>query len=87
MCHITDDGTRTEIQTDVFDDLCNNSIELMRYVPENETWIRPDGRIIHGEFIQVTDSAKLESYQKQWNDDKATIEDMAQALEILGVSP
>ena len=86
MCHTTDDGTMTEVQLDEFDDLCNNAIELMRYVPENETWTRSDGRVIHGIFIQATDSARIDAYQKQYMEDQAQIEDMQNALEILGVT-
>lgn len=87
MCHIMNDGTMTEVQTEVFDYLCNNAIELMRFVPEGEMWTRPDGRVIHGEFIQVTDSTKIDSYQWQWVQDQEQMEDMQNALEILGVNP
>ena len=87
MCHTTDDGTMTEVQLDEFDDLCNNAIELMRYIPENETWVRPDGRAIHGIFIQATDSVKIDAFQKQWREDQAQMEDMQNALNILGVNP
>ena len=87
MCHIINDGTMTEIQTDMFDDLCNNSIELMRYIPQNEMWVRPNGRIIYGLFIQATDSEKINAYQIQWQSDQEQMEDMQNALEILGVNP
>ena len=82
MCHVTDDGSRQEIETDCFDDLCDNAVEFMRFVPEGKTWTRPDGRVIHGEFIQATDSKKIDEYQLH-----AYIADMQNALEILGVSP
>lgn len=87
MCHAINDGTMAEVQTDVFDDFCSNAIELMRYVPEDETWTRPDGRVIHGIFIQSTDSARIDAYQRQYMEDQEQMADMAQALEILGVSP
>lgn len=87
MCHTTDDGTMTEVQLEEFDDLCNNAIELMRYVPENEIWTRPDGRVIHGIFIQATDTAKIDAYQKQYMEDQEQMNDMQNALEILGVNP
>lgn len=82
MCHITNDGTMTEVQTEAFDGICNNAIELMRFVPSGETWERSDGRIIHGEFVQATDSAKIAEYQLQ-----AEIDDMKAALALLGVNP
>ena len=87
MCHTTNSGTMTEVQTEAFDDLCNNAIELMRFVPEGATWTRPDGRVIHGEFIQATDSARINAYQRQWMEDQERMTDMQTALEILGVSP
>ena len=86
MCHLTNDGTMTEVQTEVFDHLCNNAIELMRFIPDGKTWTRPDGRVIHGEFIQVTDSAKIDVYQRQWMEDQVQMSDMQTALEILGVT-
>ena len=87
MCHTTNDGTMTEVQTDAFDSYCSGAIELMRFVPQGQIWIRPDGREIHGEFYQATDSAKIDAYQRQWTEDQAQISDMQNALEILGVSP
>ena len=87
MCHIVNDGTMTEIQTDALDGLCNNAIELIRFIPQNEIWIRPDGKIIYGEFIQATNSAKIDAYQRQWHEDTIQMEDMQNALEILGVNP
>lgn len=86
MCHLTNDGTMTEVQTEALDHLCNNAIELMRFVPEGATWTRPDGRVIHGEFVQATDSAKIDAYQLQWMDDQTQMTDMQTALEILGVT-
>lgn len=86
MCHLTNSGTMTEVQTETLDYLCNNAIELIRFVPEGETWARPDGRVIHGEFIQATDSAKIDAYQRQWMEDQERMTDMQTALEILGVT-
>lgn len=81
MCHTADNGSRIEIQTDYFDNLCDNAIELMRFVPSGYEWVRSDGRIIYGEFVQATNSAKIDEYQRQ-----AEIDDMKAALAILGVT-
>ena len=43
MCHLTDDGTMTAIETDAFDGQADAFIEGYRYVPEGEAWIRSDG--------------------------------------------
>lgn len=87
MCHLTDDGTMIAVQTEALDHLCNNAIELIRFVPEGLTWTRPDERAIHGEFIQATDSSRIDAYQRQWMEDQAQMSDMQNALEILGVNP
>ncbi len=86
ICHITNDGTMVEVHTEAFDEICNNAIELMRFVPQGEIWTRPDGRIIYGEFIQTIDSAKIDAYQRQWMEDQERMTDMQTALEILGVT-
>ena len=78
---MTDDGTRTEIQTDCFDDLCDNATELMRFVPEGKVWVHPKGYEVFGLFIQATDSVKIDEYQRQ-----AEVEDMKSALALLGVT-
>lgn len=87
MCHVSNDGTMIEVQTEYLDDFCNNAIELMRFVPQGYTWIRSDGRVIYGEFIQATDSVKIDAYQQQYMEDQAQMSDMQNALEILGVNP
>lgn len=86
MCHITRDGTMIEVQTDALNGFCDNAVELIRFVPQGTTYSRPDGRIIHGEFIQITDSAKVDAYQKQYMEDQEKMEDMTTALAILGVT-
>lgn len=86
MCHLTDDGTMISVQTEALDHLCNNAIELMRFVPEGLTWTRPDNRVIYGEFIQATDSSQIDAYQRQWMEDQERMTDMQTALEILGVT-
>ncbi len=87
MCHTQNDGTRMEVHTDEFDSLCDEAIELMRYVPEGLTWTRPDDRVIYGEFIQATDSSQIDAYQRQYMEDQVQMADMQNALEILGVNP
>ncbi|MBQ3587965.1 MAG: hypothetical protein II977_05315 [Oscillospiraceae bacterium] len=50
-CHITDDGTMTAVETEVFDGKCNAYIEGFRFVPRGESWKRSDGRVFAGEMI------------------------------------
>lgn len=50
-CHISNDGTMAEIQTDFFDGKCDSYIEGYRFVPDGKTWTRSDGTVFHGEMI------------------------------------
>ena len=50
-CHVSDDGTMREIQTDFFDGKCPEYIEGYRFVPEGETWTREDRKVFTGEMI------------------------------------
>lgn len=50
-CHLTDDGTMKEADTDFFDGKCAAFIEGYRFVPVGESWTRGDGVVFHGEMI------------------------------------
>ena len=50
-CHVSDNGTMKAVETDFFDGKCDTFIEGYRFVPENESWIRNDRVIFHGEMI------------------------------------
>ena len=82
MCHLTNDGTMAEIQTEMFDDIENAAVEYYRYIPEGSEWTNlKSGLVIHGLFIQATDSNRIDEIQRE-----AYIEDMQNALNILGVN-
>lgn len=51
LCHVTDDGTMIPIETDEFDDKCNEYIEGYRFVPAGSTWVRADGEVFEGLMI------------------------------------
>lgn len=51
ISHITDDGTRTAVETDVFDGKEKAYIEGYRYIPDGETWTRSDGRVFRGLMV------------------------------------
>lgn len=85
-CFTTDDGTRTSIETDVFDGKCTTFIEGYRFIPAGHTWARADGAIFHGEMIApAVDAAGLQRAQEQYERDMVQMTDMSTALEILGV--
>ena len=54
-CHVQNDGTMKEIETDFFDGMCDEYIEGYRFIPDGETWIRNDGIQFTGEMIAPYD--------------------------------
>lgn len=81
MCHLENADGRTEVQTDVFDGVVDGAIPYYRYVPQGEEYTDNKGRVLHGLFIQATDSEAINRISQQ-----ALIADMQNALAILGVS-
>lgn len=69
-CHVSNDGTMAEVQTDFFDGKCDAFVEGYRFVPEDESWTRSDGEVFHGEMMapwqnfDELDAAQRE-YEKQ----------------------
>ena len=49
-CHLANDGTMRAVETSVFDGKEKAYIEGYRFVPDGETWTRPDGVKFHGEM-------------------------------------
>lgn len=81
MCHLENDGTMQEVQTDIFDGTANAAIPFYRYIPAGTEWVDAKGRFFHGLFIQATDSNAIDRANQQ-----ALIDDMQTALYILGVT-
>ena len=50
-CHIINDGTMIETQTNFFNGKCQTFIEGYRFVPDGKTWIREDGAVFTGEMV------------------------------------
>lgn len=50
-CHLTNDGTMREIQTNLFNGKCQEFIEGYRFIPVGETWTREDGIVFEGEMV------------------------------------
>ena len=66
-CHVANDGTMREVETDAFDGMCDDYIEGCRFVPNGESWTRSDGVVFHGEMKTTwKDSAELESIQREY---------------------
>lgn len=84
-CHLTDDGTMTAVETEVFDGKCNTYIEGYRFVPEGESWTRSDGAVFTGVMVAPWKPyAELDNAQREY--ERALILDMQNALNKLGVT-
>lgn len=90
--HVSDpDGTLTAVETDVFDGKCQQYIEGYRYIPDGETWTRPDGVTFAGEMIapwrdwRTLDAAQRDYEREQLaalaSENDALVADMAQMVE------
>lgn len=87
MCRAVGGEGLREFELPDFDGKCDAYIEGYRYVPQGETWTRPDGEIFTGEMISpAVDSRILEAYQAQYEVMLAELQIREQALEIVGVT-
>ena len=82
-CHLSDDGTRTAVETDVFDGKCAAYIEGCRFVPAGESWTRGDGTVFAGEMLSAAvDDRLLAAVQAQYElDEAAHLEELAALIE------
>lgn len=86
-CHVTNDGTMTDIETDFFDGKCDAYIEATRFVPSEKSWTREDGRVFEGEAsFPLIDSRVRAAYQEQYEANQTEMADMQEALALLGVT-
>lgn len=66
-CHVTNDGTMREVETDAFDGMCDSYIEGCRFVPDGESWTRFDDMVFHGEMKTTwKDSTELDDIQREY---------------------
>lgn len=81
-CHVTNDGTMTEVETAFFDGKCDAFIEGYRFVPDGKTWTRSDGVAFYGEMISPwKDYAELDNAQREY--ERRVLADAENALAIL----
>ena len=86
-CHADAIAGGREIDVPFFDGKCTAFIEAYRFVPDGEAWARADGVVFQGEMLSVCgDLAVAKIKQEQYEEDLAEKADMAEALEILGVT-
>ena len=78
-CHLINDGTMVEVETDFFDGKCDSFIEGYRIVPENRTWTREDGKIFgSGMIAPWQNSNLLMAYQAQYETMQAELNEAYQ---------
>ena len=92
-CHVSNpEGTYTAVETTAFDGKCDAYIEGYRFLPESETWTRPDGVVFAGEMIapwkdwRELDAAQLAYEREQMEAMAAELADAKAALALLGVN-
>ena len=50
-CYVSSAEGRRAIETGFFDGKCEEWIESYRFVPEGETWVKPNGEMFRGEMV------------------------------------
>lgn len=80
-CHVTDDGTMTALETDLFAGKCDAYIEGYRFIPAGETWADEYGMVFKGEsFFPWIDSRVLNAYQEEYEKNMLQIEELKGAV-------
>lgn len=70
-CHISNDGTMIEFETDFFNGKCAEFIEGYRFIPNGETWVRSDGITFIGEMISPWKPYKeLDTTQREYENEQ-----------------
>lgn len=86
-CYTSSSEDLIAVETNAFDGKCQKFIEGYRFVPAGQTWTREDGEIFTGEMISpFRDYAILAELQAIYEEEQEKQKDMAQALEILGLT-
>ena len=81
-CHLINDGTMRELQTNFFNGKCKEFIEGYRFIPDGENWTRDDGVVFRGETVfPWKDYEELDQAQRQY--EKQQLEETKTALEII----
>lgn len=80
MCHLESGDERTAVETDMFDRIVDRAIPYYRYIPQGEEYTNSKGRMIHGLFVQATNTEMIDRMTLQ-----SFISDMQNALNVLEV--
>lgn len=84
-CHVSNDGTMDAVETTFFDGKCDAFIEGYRLVPAGKSWTQEGGKVFSGEMIAPWKPfSELDAAQREY--EREQLEDMKNALELLGVN-
>ena len=89
-CHTNQDGSYIAVETDFFAGKCPAYIEGYRYIPDGETWTRPDGVTFSGEMIapwrdwRTLDAAQREYEREQLAAYEQALSEIEAALGVSG---
>lgn len=77
LCHAENAEGRTQIETDIFDNVSDVALECYKFIPAH------DGKV---DFIQCFDSKTADVLQEQYHADQAEIDSLLTAIEgALGI--
>ena len=82
--HTENADGRTAIETDAFDGMAKQVVECYIFVPVGQSYTKPNGETVHGEFIQpfVTEK-ELDNAQREY--ERQLIAMYEKSLETVGV--
>ena len=81
-CHASDDGSMRAVETDFFNGKCTAFVDGHRFVPEGETWIRPDGVVFKGEMVAAwVNFQELDAAQREY--EQALLAEYEEALAMI----
>ena len=86
-CYTEPGEGMVEIETTAFDGKYKTFIEGYRFIPSGEAWTRADGVVFTGEMVAPwKDYATLAAAQAGYEEAAAELQDMQDALNLLGVN-
>lgn len=86
-CHTEAAEGRIAVETSAFNGKCKMYIEGYRFVPAGSEWTREDGVVFKGEMVTPWKPySLLEAAQHGYEESLAEMQDMTNALNLLGVN-
>lgn len=87
MCHSDNAEGRRIFDVPFFNNKCKRMVEGYRYIPNDESWVMGDGKVLRGELISPAVSYNsLEPYQEQYVEDcdnMMSLSDVADIVELV----